>query len=330
MRHFPVLTWIVVFSFSPIVFAKTSALKKDELSRSDNVNPPFTVKTGKKDKRRSMGDYEIIESKIGNYFSVRQKSSGEVMHSVNPPIEEANLLYIQQSNLEHVLLEQDTTPIVLWDVGLGAATNSMAAVSLHERIESNRELRIYSFENDLTPLKLALKNHGRFPHLFHKAPLELLKNGNWKSDNGNIEWKLIDGKFQEHYQSVEFPNYIFYDPFSFKTDSDLWTLNFFSELHSHLNKYNHQISLYTYSGATGVRGSMLGAGFFVAKGIRSGPKSDTTIAFTRMPISDQHKKILLDTHWLEKWKRSDAKYPSDISISKEDWEKRILNHPQFL
>jgi TolA-binding protein len=33
MRHFPVITWIVVFSFSPMVFAKPSAPKKDDLSR---------------------------------------------------------------------------------------------------------------------------------------------------------------------------------------------------------------------------------------------------------------------------------------------------------
>lgn len=303
--------------------------KKLDLSQSDNINPSFSIVKGKKDKRRSLGDYEIIESADGKYYSVRQKSSGEVMHSVNSPSQEAEQLYIKQSYLEEALLLADSEPLVLWDVGLGAATNSMAAIAVHEKINSTRRFTIYSFENDLAPLRLALKNHGRFPHLFHRAPMELLKNGTWISENGLIQWKLILGNFQDLYASVEYPNSIFYDPFSYKTDGELWTSKFFTEFCFHLKQAKQIVTLYTYSGSTGVRSSLLGAGFFVAKGVETGPKAETTIAFSKKPILERDQKILLNEKWLEKWKRSDAKFPMDLTLTKEDWESKILSHEQF-
>lgn len=303
--------------------------KKTELLKSDNVNPPFTVKAAKKDRRRSLGDYEVVESKTGSYFSIRQKSSGEVMHSVNSPIEEANSLYIKQSNFSKLFDLNDAAPLVVWDVGLGAATNAMAAITAREKIASLRKLTLISFENDLTPLKLALKNHGRFPHLFHKAPMELLKHGKWISEDNLIEWNLIESDFQVEYKNAPIPDIIYFDPFSYKTNSELWSFNFFRALCSHLKLFENQISLYTYSASTGVRSAMLGAGFYVARGAGSGPKSETTIAYTKLDFSEQIYRQLLDQKWLERWMRSDAKYPSDLLMNQEEWTSLILSHPQF-
>ncbi|TGL58124.1 tRNA guanosine(34) transglycosylase Tgt [Leptospira ognonensis] len=303
--------------------------KKTELLKSDNVNPPFTLKSAKKDRRRSLGDYEVVESKTGNYYSIRQKSSGEVMHSVNSPIEEADTLYIKQSHLGMLLEKSDTIPLVVWDVGLGAATNAMAAISAHERSSSSRKLTLISFENDLTPLKLALRNHGRFPHLFHKAPMALLKNGHWISDEKGIEWKLMEGDFQKVYKNAEAPDLIYFDPFSYETDSELWSYDFFCDFYSHLKEFQNQISLYTYSASTRVRSAMLGAGFLVARGAGSGPKSETTIAFTKENFSEEIQKQLLDRRWLERWMRSDAKYPENLLMDREKWTSLILSHPQF-
>jgi queuine tRNA-ribosyltransferase len=301
--------------------------KKEELLQSDNVNPPFTVKSGKKDRKRSLGDYEVIESLNGKYFSIRQKSSGEVMHSVNSPVEEANTLYINQSDMEVKLSSTNETPLVVWDVGLGAATNAMAAIVCHERINSQRKLILISFENDLTPLKLALKNHGRFPHLFHKAPIELLKNHTWISETELIEWNLILGNFEDHFANVTLPDIIFYDPFSYKSDAVLWTPGFFLRLFEYLKKKDKQISLYTYSASTGIRSSLLYAGFFVGFGKGSGPKSETTIAYSQLPKAGEAN--LLDKQWLQKWNRSDAKYPNGMPTSREEWERFILAHRQF-
>jgi queuine tRNA-ribosyltransferase len=56
-----------------------------------------------------------------------------VMHSVNAPSVEANTLYVEQSCLESRLLDTSKGGLVIWDVGLGAASNAMAALSCFER-----------------------------------------------------------------------------------------------------------------------------------------------------------------------------------------------------
>ena len=124
-----------------------------------------------------LGDYEIHTSAQG-FSSIRQVSSGEVMHSVNAPSDEANKLYVEQSFLASRLLKREgqADELVIWDVGLGAAFNAMAAIRCFERCYAEkganalRPLRLVSFEWDLDPLTLAAKHPGRFPHLRHGAP----------------------------------------------------------------------------------------------------------------------------------------------------------------
>ena len=115
------------------------------------------------------------------------------MHSVNPPQEEARNLYVLPARIDERL--NDLSEVVIWDVGLGAAHNSMALI--HEFINKDfaGKIRIVSFENDTDPLKLALRNAPLFPHLHHAAPHELLKDNKWISPKGNIERELIQGDF---------------------------------------------------------------------------------------------------------------------------------------
>ena len=84
--------------------------------------------------RARLGDYELHRSAQG-FYSIRQISSGEIMHSVTAPSEEANKLYIEQSALAARLMKRDNNAdeLVIWDVGLGAATNAMAAIHCFER-----------------------------------------------------------------------------------------------------------------------------------------------------------------------------------------------------
>jgi len=48
--------------------------------------------------QRTLGDYEVHIAWEG-FASIRQISSGEIMHSRTPPMEEAKKLYIEQSSL---------------------------------------------------------------------------------------------------------------------------------------------------------------------------------------------------------------------------------------
>ena len=109
-----------------------------------------------------VGDYEVHRAREG-FFSIRQISSGEIMHSRTDPMEEARQLYVEQARLAKRLGERSVEPLILWDVGLGAAANAMAAIECYETAKPERPLHIFSFENDLDPLRLAAAHLKSFP-----------------------------------------------------------------------------------------------------------------------------------------------------------------------
>jgi queuine tRNA-ribosyltransferase len=310
--------------------------KRFELMRSDEDNPAQPPKKTKAAQSARLGDYEIHTADRG-FFSIRQISSGEIMHSVNPPIDEANKLYVEQSflagRLQHAL---EANELVIWDVGLGAGSNAMAAIHCFEKCfvergnETLRSLRLISFEVDLDPFILAAKYPGRFPHLRHGAPSDILKRGKWKHSSNLLQWELFKGDFADFIESAKIPDVIFYDPFSYKTDGSLWTHEIFSRILKRC--LPRSAELYTYSASTAVRVALLAAGFFVAQGIGTGPKSETTIAFTRPTGAQDHpfSPRLLGHPWLSRWRRSDAKFPATVrGQEKPVFEKLIETHPQF-
>jgi queuine tRNA-ribosyltransferase len=302
-------------------FAEYYAKKREVLAQSDNTEPRKAP--GKKPKPNpKLGDYEIVQS-LDGFSSIRQLSSGEKMHPFSDPSDEARRLYIEQSKLSERLEEETSQPLVIWDVGLGAATNAMAVVNcVMQHSAAKRFLQFYSFEKDLDPLKLSLRHPDRFVHLRHAAPHQLLKEGVWK--NNKMHWELFVGDFLETLDSAPAPDLIFYDPFSYKTDSELWTTRVFSRIFERCA--GKATELYTYSSSTAVRAALLTAGFFVSKGAATGPRTETTIATT----VSKTESPLLDLTWLDRWRRSDAKFPVGISdADKMQFETRITRHPQF-
>jgi queuine tRNA-ribosyltransferase len=123
------------------------------------------------------------------------------------------------------------------------------------------------------------------------------------------------------------PDIVFFDPFSFKTDSALWTLQAFRELAQVCQHKATEVFTYTYS--TRVRAALLAAGFFVAKGCAAGPKLETTIALSPMASSLPHGRELLGAEWLSRWQRSDAQAPIGAANSDETWRQAVMGHPQF-
>lgn len=311
--------------------------RRTELAGTDENNPGVLPKKQKPPRAARQGDYEVHRSSQG-YSSIRQISSGEVMHSVNRPGDEAELLYIGQSHLASRLLKPGSVPnpLIIWDVGLGAAFNAMAALACFEKILAAnpdiplRPIRLVSFECDLDPLVLAGKDPVGFPHLRHSAPHHLLKSGKWEHASALFSWELFKGDFLDRFESAGIPELIFYDPFSPKTNAPLWTEETFSRIRTHCEAGNTE--LYTYSSSTAVRVACLLAGFFVAAGVGTGPKAETTIAFTRPEGAANHLAAprLLGAGWLARWRRSETKVPSGLTPEESSRvEKQIESHPQF-
>ncbi len=304
---------------------------REVLARADDDNPPNPPKRKPKHPPEELGDYEIVIHEPG-YGKIRQKSSGEIMHSVSRPLDESRILYVGQSRLQERVRESVDDPLIIWDVGLGAGTNAMASIFAVEELfvkgEARRPVRIISFERDLDSLRLALHHPNLFEHVRHQAPQALLREGVWKSPKGALEWELVKGDFAEVYERAPAPDIIYFDPFSYKVDVPLWNVELFQKVYG--KSETRQTVLLTYSASTMVRATLLAVGFYVGFGESSGPKSSTTVAFTPHALNRYADFKLLDDQWFLKWTRSDAAVPPELDGDRRKWfEAQIRNHPQF-
>lgn len=302
---------------------------QETLALQDPEHPVVAPKQRKREQKRARGDYEVHVH--NGHSSIRQISSGEIMHSVSDPYEEAVRLYVDQPRLQERIQETPTLPFTIWDVGLGSATNAMAAILRYEELMRNlseshnqcSHLTILSFENDLDPLALTLKNPAFFPHIRHPAPYTLLKEGLWVSSDKRITWRLLRGEFLTVLPNLEknsLPDLIYYDPFSYKTNPTLWTWEIFKELFSY--SAENKTTLITYSASTAIRAALLAAGYQVAMGAPSGPKDSTTVA--TCGLRSEFSGKYLDKSWLAKWLRSDNPYPPLLQEDqREDFERGL-------
>jgi queuine tRNA-ribosyltransferase len=312
--------------------------QRHELVRTDEDHPSRPTKQNlRRTQRDRLGDYEVHTSPLG-FCSIRQISSGEVMHSVNDPNHEANTLYVEQSFLAARVgsATASADELVIWDVGLGAASNAMAAIHCFEREWQKKQdvirpVRLVSFECDLDPLRLTANNTFRFPHVRHAAPHELLNSGRWNHPSGLLVWELVEGDFLKTVETASAPDLIFYDPFSYKTNSELWTSGAFARVFEKCS--GKPAELYTYSCSTAVRVALLTAGFLVGEGVGIGPKAGTTIAFSTAAAATSHPLVppLLGHEWLARWRRSDSRFPAGLTDEQKlAVENSIEGHPQFL
>ena len=109
--------------------------QRDVLDARDSYGKParHVTKAVLRERRRKRGRYEVIVKEGVGY--IRDTVSGEAMHLGGDPSGEAQSLYVEQSRLIERLAAPraaapggSAQPLVLWDVGLGAAANAMAAI----------------------------------------------------------------------------------------------------------------------------------------------------------------------------------------------------------
>lgn len=271
--------------------------------------------------------FEIVTTSAGA-VSIRNKVLNETMHNPVGPWTEANSLYIQPSKLRERLSSGTSEELVLFDVGLGAAANSLAALHCHQNLSNPRPLRIVSFERETELLRFALAHADQFDHFkgFEAALTSILEKGTWSGPG--VEWNLRKGNFLERIDEETYKaDLVFYDPYSLTVNSEMWTVDCFQKL-LRLCKRGSEggAMLFNYSRATPFRVALLMAGFYVGIGPGTGLKDETTQAATR--LEDLEKPLAQP--WLERWKRSQAKIPP--GASEQDLpqvEQAIFGHAQF-
>jgi queuine tRNA-ribosyltransferase len=313
-------------------FAEFYREKRALLQTSDREYPATHPKRSRR-KSLSLGNYEVHIAQEG-FASIRQVSSGEIMHMRTAPMEEARSLYVEQSGLAH-RLASSSEPLVIWDVGLGAAANAMAAIQCYEeqaKIGPICPLRLISFENDLDSLRLALRHDDKFPYLRHGGPVGILQRSEWRSkQHSRLSWLLVEGDFLETVAQAPLPpDLIFYDMFSSKTHGEQWTIAIFRRLFAACA--GRAAELFTYTHSTAARAALLAAGFHLAKGRPAGAKEETTIALTPAalvcPAAPHYEMLGLE--WIGRWNRSRAKFPAELSTDQRlAFEQQILQHEQF-
>jgi queuine tRNA-ribosyltransferase len=298
---------------------------RERLAAADLEHPPVPTPRGRRrpGPPARLGDHELMVQEGGRgatdhapLGAIKHLPSGEVMHAGVGAEAEARALYVAPARLAERLAAGES--LTVWDVGLGAAANAMAALRAAEAVFAGG-LELVSFERDLDPLRLALAHPERFPYLKHRAPHALLARGEWSSPDSRIRWRLLAGDFLARLSDAPAPDVIFHDPFSTRVDGPLWTADAFARIHAACR--GRAATLHTYTASTRVRGALLAAGFHVRTGPGSGTRPETTIAFTAPAAPNHPPETWLPRAWLERWSRSSAREPA--------WDARLAAHPQF-
>lgn len=271
-----------------------------------------------------MSRCEVVVTSSGA-MAMRDRSNGELMHPVVGPQVEARELYVAPARLEARLREPSDQPLRLLDVGLGAASNAIAAWHVSESLPLGcRPLEIISYECSLDALELALSPAHAHDFLLAGAAGEaaraLLSAG--EHATARTRWRLVLGDLTQTLPRGEpaSADVVFWDPYSLRSNPQLWTLANFRALR---RLCREGATVHTYSGATKVRSALLLADFAVGVGVGVGAKQkQTTIA--AVTLADLAAP--LDRRWLARIERSSAPLPHDAP---PDALAQIAQKPQF-
>jgi queuine tRNA-ribosyltransferase len=263
--------------------------------------------------------HEVVRTR-GGALAMRSQEAGEVMHPGVGPLAEAEALYVRQSRLGE-RLRTTSGALVLFDVGLGAGSNALAARAESERAPAEAaRLELVSFERDLGALALALGHGAPFglegePALAARA---LLERGSHTS--ARTHWRLVEGDLPATLaREPARADIVFWDPFSPRANPTLWTIAAFSAMRAAAAP---GCTLFTYSASTATRVAMLLAGWAVGAGDPIGDKAETTAA----AVSAAALARPLDRAWLGRLHRPDVPLPADAPA---DAVARVTACPQF-
>jgi queuine tRNA-ribosyltransferase len=270
--------------------------------------------------------HEIVRTR-GGALAMRSLIDKEVMHPGVGPLVEAEQLYVRQSRLEQRLGtagEPTQAALVVFDVGLGAGSNALAARAVSQRAPAgSRRLDLYSFERDLGALELALASGEAFG--WRGEPAEaaraLLAHGEHLTPR--THWRLVRGDLLEALArpALTAPaDIILWDPFSPRANPGLWTVAAFAAAR---RVAGPRCTLFTYSASTATRLAMLLGGWAVGVGDAIGDKRQTTAAAS----SADDLARPLDRRWLARLARPDVPLPTDAPA---DAVARASAAPQFV
>ena len=293
--------------------------------------------------------YQLVRLNNG-ICSVRSLADAETFHPVVGPVAEAEALYVNQLKLRE-RLQNHTGEFVIWDVGLGAAANSLTVLRATRDLAC--QIRLVSFDHTIEPLKFALQHAADLGYFGgYEKHLEKFvgeQRVSFQDGNQSVNWEFQHGDFpalisrssrgdETHSSKSEIgnrkseipaPHAILFDAYSPARNPAMWTLPLFTNLFQQLDP-QRPCAMPTYSRSTILRVTLLLAGFFVGVGHATGEKEETTIAANDLRMIAEP----LDARWLARARRSHSAEPMvepvyrTAPLSETSWQK-LAAHPQF-
>ena len=268
-------------------------------------------------------DCEVVVTR-GGARAMLDRITGEVMHPVVGPLIEAAALYVEPSCLAERLRRHAPAPLVLFDVGLGAGSNALAAWRASEALgPSARCLEIVSFDRSLAALRLAASpaHAAAFGFDGDAGRAAAALDAEHRHETARTLWHVHLGELPDVFAAAPAGSVdvVFWDPFSPRANPALWTVAAFAALR---RVCREGATVHTYSRATSTRSALLLAGFAVGIGATTGADKPTTIA--AVDLGDLQQP--LDRRWLQRLSRSSAPLPLDAPA---DALMRIGKLPQF-
>jgi queuine tRNA-ribosyltransferase len=260
-------------------------------------------------------DCEVVVTRSGAE-AIRDKITGQLMHPVVGPGVESERLYVGPSRLRDRVRERR---IVVLDVGLGAASNAIAAWRV--AAGGGHGIDLVSFDRSTAALALALDHASAFGLVGEAgdAARTILARGAHEAPHARWRFVLGDVTTTLDAEAALDADVVYWDPFSPRVNAELWTMRAFAALRRHCAD---GATVHTYSGATSTRSALALAGFAIGEGVALDDGRTTTVAATRP--DDLARPF--DRRWLDRVARSSAPFPPDAP---PDALERIRGLPQF-
>lgn len=281
-----------------------------------------------------MFEYELVRLANG-VNSVRSRSEGETFHPVIGPVEEAQLLYVDQLDLASRVAAA-RNEFVIWDIGLGAAANVLTALEALKKLSAR--VRILSFDHTLEPLRFAIRQaHAlAYPAAYASELTTLAETERvvFRREALEVNWHVQVADFPTLVNSPAAaawpkPDAILFDAFSPAKNPAMWTLPLFHRLFELLDPAR-PCAMPTYSRSTMLRVTLLLAGFYVGAGSAIAEKEETTIAANDLSLI----RSPLGKDWLRRARNSTCAEPlrdpcyTRAPLAEKSWET-LQAHRQF-
>ncbi len=195
---------------------------------------------------------------------------------------------INESLMKHVIpaleFHKNKKKLKILDICFGLGYNTFSTINYVLEKQLDKELQIFSPELDLELIE-SLKDF-EFPQEFEKISYiikELIETRKYKDEK--IEIELYIGDAREYIKGLKDIDIVYQDAFSSEVNSELWTVEYFTDIFSATNE---ETVVTTYSIASNVRLSLYEAGFKIYENNPTGKRKQTMAVKNKKDIDAKY------------------------------------------